>query len=314
MLAIYLLALFLSEGNSAVIDIPDDIGDLCPYSNICNHSATMKTAYLNKVRQEPCCHECSCEKSCGLRLNCCFEEDDTYKLVERGLAACIEPLQGNAALVNMHSSFYMIQACFDNETNPYRLCRTRDELGSSLIAPVSSAKTGYIYVNDECALCNGLVSTKAWDPIFINNPYLRSTFFLLDLKDSLLKNISTLLYEPPDDETSWHKMECFKHSLNHSDLNPSCENRELNDLCVYLNAPYTDMLQTVCKNVYCTRCQNVNQPIEVHCDRKFSFSGSLTMLIDAEVFTNLKQNSNRESSPALTCEECVNGFGTTGQV
>lgn len=128
MLILFWILLHSPSKISVVTDIPENINELCPYTSICNQTANSE---LNTTGMQPCCHQCSCDRLCGLRLDCCFEEYD-----------CIEPVEGDSELSDVHSAYYMIKACNFAAESVGDLCKTHDIHGNSLIAPVSSTYTG----------------------------------------------------------------------------------------------------------------------------------------------------------------------------
>jgi hypothetical protein len=299
----------MPSGISVIIDIPENISELCPYNDICNITAK---AQLNTSGMQPCCYHYSCDRLCGLRLNCCFKELDTFRLVAKGVVDCIEPVEGNSGLSDIHYTFYMIKSCNFTAERIGEPCKTHDAYGNSLIAPVSSTNTGYIYVNSECAKCNGLEHFTEWKALFLYNTRKYSTSIRLDFMDSLSKGMSALMYKSPVKE-GWHNLQCFKETYFSV---TKCKSNEYLDTCENLYAPYTTTRGSVHKNVYCKKCENINSTIDLECEDKLDDRSPVTnfgILMGMTEVNALRQNNKIEYLTSIG-RECMDDNATLLQV
>ncbi|XP_060553546.1 uncharacterized protein LOC132714657 [Ruditapes philippinarum] len=219
-------------------DIPEDLYKLCPYSNVCNRTASR---ILEKnTGRTPCCSSCSCSEDCGLQLNCCFDHLDRYNLIESGRVACLNPkgeAEENATVYSNDFGYYMVQQC-ETATPPFAeaaQCRLKDEFGNSLLSPVSSLETNMIYINKACAECNKLDTSKLqqWNYLYISSFARIERDLTFEIEQYAKNRLGKVIYEPPVDQ-DWSHKRCYYNFLEIK----SCQNNR-------------HLLEKNCLSIYC---------------------------------------------------------------
>jgi hypothetical protein len=266
--------------------IPEIVYELCPYAHICNKPASRVLSGENLVS---CCSSCSCDKDCGLSLDCCFEDLDQYKLEARGKVACVDAVVRVNNYVQtdvMKNGYLIVQSCnFDKvDTDIRRQCNYTDSHGKSTFAPVSYFDKSVIFINKECAMCNSvnMYKTKAWNYLY------RPAFQHLDSLDhsiptSLNNHLGTYLYVPPINE-NWSNKRCYKKTV-------AVEKCDLSNVwsytCKHLRSTYRSTYGKIFDNVACQLCTGMEvKYIGTTCERasmKEPGIPKLTMLLNKEV-------------------------------
>lgn len=300
----------ISMNGINILDIPEDIYKFCPYSNICNRTAS-KTFEKNSGKTL-CCSSCSCHEDCGLQHNCCFDHLDRYKLVESGRIACLSSMLRNRinTTTNIdfsdYSDYYMVQQCdkenAESPDTPHVECNLTDEYGNSLIAPVSSLDTNMIYINRNCAACNKVDMNKLqdWNYLFISENVATFRDLSIEIETYAEKRYGMILYIPPEGQ-AWSHKRCYNNLIE----TDSCENNE-NWLktCRMLRLPFQEKPITVFeftmyRNIYCRLClkqtiEKIDYVCHMNQNRGEHFASSFSILIDSTMI-KLSKMINRQS-------------------
>ena len=328
-----IVAMCLDSGSFdeiSIFDIPTDVYELCPYSDICNKNASEtldKTGGLI-----PCCSSCSCHDDCGLHLNCCFDHLDKYKLVETGRFACLNPIIGltkNETKVH-HYGYYMVQQCDtesanNNPDNVRDQCNVTDEFGNSLIEPVSSLETSMIYVNKDCAACNKLNTNELhqWNYLFVSD-FLRTVRDLtFEIEHYAATKKGKMIYEPPSDQDWTHKR-CYNNFIEVQSCN---NNKKLLEICHKFRLPIEYRSQRILGNVFCLRCKRFRKRTDHVCSKhhyertdaadpeRNVFSSSFSFLIDTSFIKPSKMlNSDALKSIQKAQKGCKTGLKNAKEV
>ena len=282
-----LIVITIVSTDSNRTDIPDIIYDICPYADICNRTASHK---LSGKHLASCCSSCSCDEDCGLRLDCCFEHLDTYKLKESGKVACID-----SAAVRFENyeddtnvlkyGYLMVQTCnFHKVDTDSRKCNFTDSQGHPTFAPVSYYEKNLIFINTEGAMCNSVNVTKinTWDLLY------RSDVVYFDSIDtnfqgSFSNKTGELFYIPPTNE-DWLNKRCYNDIVS---VKKCSLNKEWEYMCNNFNALFHNSFSKVFDNIFCQLCLGVQiSDIQTTCatlSMKWPGGPKLTFLLNKDV-------------------------------
>jgi hypothetical protein len=202
----------------------------------------------------------------------------------------------------------MVTTCQGSDERP---CKTRDEFGNSLIAPVSSALSGNIYVNKDCAECN-MATYLEWDIAFVSNfGFSRQTvnwYFELSLDT---KNFA-MVYIPANNE-NWSVRRCYQN-FRPRDV---CKDNTWTSLCNNLIAPYTTVSGLPYQNVYCRKCLGNSPAINHDCasdTSRATSASSFSLLLNKEVFDEYTSRITKPKSPSFIRNFCVDDPGSERKV
>ncbi|KAH3754552.1 hypothetical protein DPMN_189228 [Dreissena polymorpha] len=130
---------------------------------------------------------------------------NTKELHER--EKCLYPLSDQTlGNIYTHETFYMITACngtvncFDFEQTPW-----------GGLFPVYSPSYHTIYINEQCAVCNGLTDGKPWNPYIVCHGSIDIDAILsaVGLR-TIASNCYVHFHYPHDDEFTISKLQCYK--------------------------------------------------------------------------------------------------------
>jgi len=241
---------------------PDDLSDLCPYTNFCNSS---KGQFQVPESLSPCCRSCSCKNDCGLKHNCCTYEMDKYRLDERNVTSCNGAFVYHGRVVPPGVVWYhMYDTCPSGES-----CRTDGEHTSYGLFPHSSLTDGSIYFNRKCGECNNATNLLQWRVGYLCKQ--QSSFGLIPDFSSSVDNLLNgrtadkecfLRFIPPE-EVKITTEECYPESRIIRDCKPNVLGHYVSEEdranCKLFNATYQvlgSIQGRVYGNVYCAKCND----------------------------------------------------------
>ncbi|KAL4233480.1 hypothetical protein ACF0H5_008161 [Mactra antiquata] len=291
----------LVMATKAEIEIPEYVYEKCRYVDICNRTATA-TPPADKVS---CCKPCSCNETCGLNLNCCFDYLDKYKLVETGKVQCIQPIIAKKKKSSIEtSSFYMVVSCsyldpiLQNVTGD---CHLFDKTNRSLLAPVTNLKSKTTYVNEACAKCNNVNTFVPWNYYYLGDrTYGKNVASLMwTIQISFELQSGHKVFSPPR-KAREAIVECFNKFIP-----TECEvTSPFHNICRILNMPYT--MSSVSKysvftSVGCYPCRTsaLNVEEKYFCE-KIPFFRSLSSVVLAVLLDRTIVDSLEMKSGSLT--------------
>ncbi|KAH3817801.1 hypothetical protein DPMN_119356 [Dreissena polymorpha] len=239
--------------------LPGNLAEVCPFSSFCGEKARSINISSGK---ETCCRSCSCDPNCGRRRNCCFYEDDLYRIEEKGESSCVAPININQVPNIPFGRYYMIDKCPGaNDT-----CRSIKAAAWGNLFPHLSYKTGFIYYNQFCARCHNDSHIVPWTlevmcpPLDDGEPSLSS--FSYETEKIFLGHTSlcTLMFRAPNDIDLSSEFCNFKVISDCTYQDPSLEMDtflKLKAHCHNFNATFAHssfQSNIVFKNVYCYLC------------------------------------------------------------
>lgn len=244
------------------LDTVGNITSLCPFTNLCsaNASSTLTSG-------SPCCVQCSCERNCNLRGNCCPDAKTVYDPDEE-LQECYLPahnyiLDENSRLFIGIYGYHAYVRCPTWYTN--ERIRNKCERKPRFIDELTlvSDKFDFVFKNRYCAECNSVTEYKTW----------LIKILCLDSEDDYRFNRklnyissqdSCCLWSVPKRSDTSQSSRCFYNATD------SCEPRldktkpndtELESLCssytlnyIASNIPNRYGAPSIFKNVHCFMC------------------------------------------------------------
>ncbi|KAH3737818.1 hypothetical protein DPMN_044413 [Dreissena polymorpha] len=242
-------------GVTVSYDFPSSLIKLCPYSSFCGPNK--KTTNVSQGF-EPCCRSCSCDADCGLKRNCCFYEDDHYRIEEKGETSCVAPINIKDSSNIQIGRYFMIDKCPGaNDT-----CRSIKAARWGNLFPHLSYNTGVIYYNQFCALCHNELHVVPWTLAVNCHPLIRADTKPFEIEKLLAGQTSKciLTFREPEG-IDLASAFCNSEEIQEcTDLYPSTEIdtfKKLEEQCHSFNATfarYSFQFRSVFRNVYCFLC------------------------------------------------------------
>ena len=165
--------------------------DQCIYADICDRKGK---ALPNKSKRS-CCLSCSCDPSCDVVGNCCYN-----RMMDVSSTCQSSVLESEPSEV-VKQAYLMVDRCL-NDSNTIE-CKTVTEPWGSLY-PVYDAVGDRIFYNQHCAECSGVYLYTHWDiTVSCVTDYFSNKLFQRALQG---KNCSIGFIPPADLE----KHRCFK--------------------------------------------------------------------------------------------------------
>ncbi|KAH3886593.1 hypothetical protein DPMN_010604 [Dreissena polymorpha] len=244
-------------GVTVSYDFPSSLTELCPYSSFCGHNK--KTINVSQGL-EPCCRSCSCDSDCGLKRNCCFYEDDHYRIEEKGETSCVAPINIEKSTNLQIGRYFMIDKCPGaNDT-----CRIIKAARWGNLFPHLSYNTGVIYYNQFCARCHNELHVVPWALAVHCPPRVRADTKPLEIEKLLAgRNSYCFLYFQAPEGIDLSSEFCSSEIIQEcKKLNSSTDIdtfQNLEEQCRRFNAtfaPYSFQFRSVFRNVYCFLCSD----------------------------------------------------------
>ena len=256
----FLIVLLLAstKANGTLL-FPNDLEELCPYTNFCNATKALSNISKSII---PCCRPCSCDKDCSRTRNCCTYEMDTYSR-DTNNVSCVKATVHRIPFDPPGTAwYYMVDTCPDG-----RSCYNLSNNVTKGIYPHSSSAKGLIYLNKECGHCNNDFDLIPWVPGFVCKPEFSDVHLI-----TLSSRVENLMTDQFDDKNCFYRFlpgkgidatteECFPESNIIRTCKPfkSVEiSEDYRKKCEMFNATYRVPQRTginlVYSNVYCALC------------------------------------------------------------
>ena len=297
---------------------------LCPYTRFCDQSPLSE---IMNDAEAPCCDDCSCDEECGLRVDCCFEEMDKYKLKKNEKLICVETKKMSSNLQTGGSSYLMVKECLCNESN--RLVNdqnmsdindhnTKGSYGEShQLYPVYSTSTNFIYYNNSTAVCNNVFDGIAWQR-FLSCERPRGG---ISLSDAVAKSMSSgncwTDFLPPLHMNTKH-FQCYQDVIDRCNITGDIYHYSLltKHACETLQAPYhlySKMFahKKTFANVHCFKCNTNTFKHECYQHPTKSRLVQFTVLINEKAIDELFETSTvpvANLSPGQTATDCAREY------
>ncbi len=230
--------------------------------------------------------KCQCDENCEIYRNCCGENSltDTSYSPESAHSSsllnvtidCISPYT-NSAINTSKEGYYMITSCPSSWVGPVSLnITTQCNTSGTASPPVTDLKTGHVYRNEYCALCNRVTEMAAW------SPQLDCTSLIHKLISSDVTNATEMIvnecnvtsFLPPHREkkTDSPKL-CVPYQekcMTHEELEHENANVKMADYLILLeqcsSGPVNPVQGMNTKEVYKNRaCAQCNAEVNVKC-------------------------------------------------
>ena len=239
----------------------------CPFNHICGVSASN----ANEERQNTsCCIECSCAEDCLKYGNCCpYKENISNKI---SVLQCKETVTKKKIFERefyddaIFADYRIIDNCPTGENNITLVQMCKGEIKNALedYVWVSDQRTGEIYQNKHCAICNGI---EAYTPWRIRTTYRRLMLAETtnEIETILLSDVCDIINEPPDGEQVRAELyRCYIPEYQQCNMTGQWlkYDRDIDNACKQIDWLYFDFTLVlarvygpeVYKNIFCYIC------------------------------------------------------------
>ncbi len=222
-------------------------------------------SYIHDKRHDKNMRACSCDLFCILYLDCCTDFEQLCH-VEHNEALLLSNKYPNAH-VKCNRGVHMLASCQPDGNS----CEVHDNIWYDSI-PVIESDTSVMFINADCARCNGVTRAALWFTNITCKPF----HFVapLDHANSIIQRMENELYLPTIDEVSMllntgfctmiyslpayvKSHSCLRLTEDSSDCKYSnCPNKELVDRChAPVQSYFTNIRDfSIYKNVFCGLC------------------------------------------------------------
>ncbi|KAL4231213.1 hypothetical protein ACF0H5_008795 [Mactra antiquata] len=243
----------VSMGNN--LTFLSELKELCPYTPFCGENAQL-TLPKSETKQ-PCCRPCSCKPDCEMSGNCCF--DYVSNGTKTHLRQCLSPVITyiQSEVIN----YIMVSSCPTSDGKDLVCPFNTSDVSS--FAPVVSMKTGEIYVNPQCASCNGVTDGVPWKLAvacpFTDEDYLISSSDMLFLKDTN-QSACHLMYVPPA-TVNVESRECRNDVVRQCNVTGQVTQWSIWwEYCPMFNATFYTHNLHIYGNIFCFICNEIWLP------------------------------------------------------
>ncbi|KAL4231214.1 hypothetical protein ACF0H5_008796 [Mactra antiquata] len=229
--------------------------ELCPYTPFCDENAQVILP-KNETKQ-PCCRPCSCKPECEMFGNCCF--DYVSNGSKTHLRQCLSPVITYIQYEVIN--YIMVSSCTTSDGKDLVCPFNTSDVSS--FAPVVSMKTGEIYVNPQCASCNGITDGVPWK-LAVACPFSDEDY-LISSSDMFLKDPNQsachLMYVPPA-TVNVESRECRNDVVRQCNVTGQVTQKTiLWDYCSMFNATFYIRAESVLYgNIFCFMCNELLEP------------------------------------------------------
>ena len=252
--------------------VHDASREICPYTNFCQTNASMTL----KDDEVSCCLPCSCSDNCAeMNGDCC--PDKTVRIKLAPLAKCkaviVKRKIGDSRRYDGYSynvpRYRVVDTCLGDENNLTLVADCEGNKSTIEHFLWVSDKTGRIFDNRFCALCNGLDSDEivVWGLRTSCISVLKSNYF--SLSATLLSNQCDIRLELPSKEAHViQNARCFTPSISRCNQTGHWDhhNSSIETACATFDSPVLYFppddgrkganvhLVKIFKNLYCVAC------------------------------------------------------------
>ena len=283
-------------------------------------NTTIQTEHIPEVFRI-CCYPCAC--SCEVDGNCCLTKRVITNAKYRAnstwngmTSECVESSLNGQGMIS--SKYYMIQKCFMETSNTTLIsdCENSEPRTIENTLPITSVRTGHIYKNKACAICNNAEETLIrWNvTVRFKHPSISAHSIGVshdrpNTTEQLLIKILThyghVVYAPPvpmDNKRCTEKKHIThcKGEFEHN-LNESTDKLKLREMCKSFYNPIEVQeivkIPTIYSNIFCYLIcvDRIRRGLSVGCmltgDPWRFYPNQITGLVDYSGKINTRQNT-----------------------
>ena len=214
----------------------------CPYANICNNDR--KDVPKDKAS---CCLPCSCDSTCSSIGNCCNRQENKNLM-------CHSPsLSDSIANEPVGLGYFMVDKCLDGSE---RNCKAMTVAPWGSLYPVYDPEKDRIYLNANCAECNGVKIYTHWEiDVGCYRKEISNGHFLSALRGEKSNFCKTRFFPPKVMGSENHV--CSETMISRCNITGKWKvhNAEIEQACALWYAPVVDRFGRInYANIYCLLC------------------------------------------------------------
>ena len=259
---------------------------------VCDRPAANFTVPTNLVS---CCHSCSCQADCGYHQNCCDKSQNEEATRTTG-HKCVAAFSGDYGLYTIYrdAAYIMTTVCVGKD----ELC-SNDADGNMFVQPVTGDDS-VVYLNPDCARCNGVNTFVAWTIQVVMNEDIHSTplWTVLKLDDG---NALTKIFHPVENSILDPCTYTIQGNVDRC-------NKTVQELCSSVFLPFFTGGRYY-NNAFCVSCEGLDiHPLCPDLGGAKSVPNSFSLLLDTTTdLSTIKQYTLRGALSDDT-RECAEGY------
>ena len=280
----------------------------CPHADFCFSQSSI----IPPTDTVSCCKPCYCDSDCGKRMDCCFQSVDQTNIVITNEMVCLSTRLAYAEHnAKNYPMYYMVDKCLTNSTNN---CSDAAFGSQRSFYPVYSSSADLIFVNRECAECNGVYDSTNWT-VYLN---CNEDTSVLDsvLQGEIKQGACAMVFFPPIDAYV-DKYICYNEVFDTCNVTGYWDqyDSDIKLACETVLAPI-EAYGHQFANVFCKLCNGFRHRPMTMCARKAWFnlierseSGNLFALLDYRLYSQIATTEQDGKSTQEKSSQKVGGCG-----